>query len=378
MLGPGRPAGRAAPPAEPRITGGARTPTTTTLAGVNDQRVKRVDPTDEASMRQAYDVWRAACVEDDPENPLPTFPEVLARAQAPKRSRAEEFYLLRDPDGTAVGSYRLELPMADNRELAEVDLGVHPAHQQRGHGRRLLEHLVARCAELGRYQLIAGVDEPVGGGETRGSRFATKAGARRSLGAVRRTLDLTTLDLDRLGVLRAEAEQAAAGYQLVGWTGPCPEELVDDYAALVGRMSTDAPLGDLGIEPEHWDAARIREREEVMARQGRVEVATAARLGTDGPLVAYTDIVTTVHDPENAFQWDTLVRREDRGHRLGMLVKAANVERLIASTPRARRVHTWNADINSYMVAINEALGFQVARQETAWRLDLPKGDRDG
>jgi hypothetical protein len=73
-----------------------------------------------------------------------------------------------------------------------------------------------------------------------------------------------------------------------------------------------------------------------------------------------------------------LVRREDRGHRLGMLVKAANVERLIASTPQARRVHTWNADINSYMVAINEALGFQVARQETAWRLDLPKGDRDG
>ena len=113
-----------------------------------------------------------------------------------------------------------------------------------------------------------------------------------------------------------------------------------------------------------------------MARQGRTEVATAARLGDAGPLVAYTDIVTTRHDPAKAFQWDTLVRREDRGHRLGTLVKVANLEQLLDVAPEVRRVHTWNADTNSFMVAINELLGFRIAKQESAWRLDVPQPGR--
>jgi GNAT superfamily N-acetyltransferase len=356
-------------------------PPRATLTGVTstiDTTIERVDPSDGTAMRAIYDVWSAAYLELDPDNPLPTFPEIVARATAPHRSVVEEFWSLRDGD-EVVGSLWLEMPTRDNLELAEVELAVHPRSQGRGHGRRLLAHLVARAAELGRHQLITGLGEPPDGDESRSTRFAAAAGARRSLGVIRRTLDHTRVDRARLSALRAEAARHAAGYQVVGWTGPCPDDLVDDYAALVGRMSTDAPMGDLDIEPEHWDAARIRERESVMTRQGRTEVATAARLGDDGPLVAYTDIVTTRHDPVNAFQWDTLVRREDRGHRLGTLVKAANLERLLDTAPEARRVHTWNADTNSYMVAINELLGFRIARLESAWRLDVahPSGKTD-
>lgn len=349
-------------------------PPASTLAGVT-RTIERVDPADGTAMGAVYDVWRAAYLEDDPDNPLPTLPEIVARATAPHRSVVEEFWSLRDGD-EVVGCMFLEMPTQDNLELAEVELAVHPRSQGRGHGRRLLDHLVARAAELGRHQLITGLGEPPDGDESRSTRFAAAAGARRSLGEIRRTLDLTTVDRGRLADLRAEAEKHADGYQLVSWTGPCPDDLVDDYAALVGRMSTDAPMGDLDIEPEHWDAARIREREDVMARQGRTEVATAARLGDDGPLVAYTDIVTTRHDPAKAFQWDTLVRREDRGHRLGTLVKVANLEQLLDVAPEVRRVHTWNADTNSFMVAINELLGFRIAKQESAWRLDVPQPGR--
>lgn len=335
------------------------------------RQIEEIDVWDDAVMAASYAIFRAAYTDGFPDDPIPSAPEMLAQARAEVTSEDYEWWALM-ADGQQVGVSRLELPMADNLDLMDLSLSVVPEHQGRGHGRVLLDHALQRAADLGRHQVICGVNEPQHG-ENRAMRFAAAAGASRSLGEMRRALDLDALDLDRLAVLRAEAERAAEGYHLVSWTGHCPDDLVDGYAALIARMSTDAPMGGLDIEPEHWDAARVREREAVMDRQGRTEYATVARHGEDGPLVAYTDIVTTRHDPADARQWDTLVLKEHRGHRLGALVKVANLERLVAEAPETRRVHTWNADQNAHMIAINEAMGFVVAQRESVWRLDLPQ-----
>jgi GNAT superfamily N-acetyltransferase len=274
--------------------------------------------------------------------------------------------------GVAVAGYRLTVPLQDNLDTVDVLFGVHPDYRHRGHGRALVEQLRTRVRELGRHQVITSLSEPADGRDNRAMRFAAAAGASRSLGEVHWVLDLAGLDPDRLALLGAEARRAARGYELAAWTGRCPDDLVDGYAALIARLSTDAPMGDLDMEQKHWDATRVREREAVMVSQRRTCVATVARSGPGGPLVAYTDIVVGEHDPTNAFQWDTLVTGEHRGHRLGMLVKVANLERLRSTFPGTRRVHTWNADSNAYMVSINEALGFAPVARESAWRLDLP------
>lgn len=326
---------------------------------------------------EAYRALRAAYLHDDPGYPFPQHDELLAQARNMQESRRNEFWLLR-VDGRPVGCCRAVLPTLDNLELAEVYLGVAPEHQGQGHGRALLGLVVEELRRLGRHQVVAGISEPVDGSTSRSMRFAAAAGARRSLAEARRTLDLSALDTAALERLRKEAEDAAEGYEVLGWTGSCPDELVDGYARLVARMSTDAPLGDLAIEPEVWDAARVREREALFRAQGRTQVGTVARRVADGELAGFTDLGVSVHDPENAFQWDTLVRREDRGHKLGLLVKLANLDRLLADAPQVRRVHTWNADSNSWMVAINEAMGFRVVRHAAVWRLDLPRGGGRG
>ena len=64
--------------------------------------------------------------------------------------------------------------------------------------------------------------------------------------------------------------------------------------------------------------------------------------------------------PGIAWQWGTLVHREHRGHRLGMAVKVENLRRLQADHPERRRVVTGNDDTNSWMVSINEDLGFRI------------------
>ena len=99
-------------------------------------------------------------------------------------------------------------------------------------------------------------------------------------------------------------------------------------------------------EPEHIDAAVVREAEALIARQGRRKYNTVA-LDATGAVVAYTDLATTVHEPDRAYQWGTLVRRDARGHRLGLAVKVANLRLLQDSCPELRTLTTYNAEVNA-------------------------------
>jgi len=54
------------------------------------------------------------------------------------------------------------------------------------------------------------------------------------------------------------------------------------------------------------------------------------------------------------------VARPHRGHRLGLLTKAAMLDWLASAEPGLQRLVTWNAASNKHMVAINEALGYEL------------------
>jgi GNAT superfamily N-acetyltransferase len=340
-------------------------------AASDDVLVERVDPGDAEGIAAWHEVFAAAVRAGSPDHPVLTLPELTALVRRGSAPIEHELWLMRAGD-RPVGAARLDVFLKDNTDLLEVHLGVHPAEQHHGHGRQLVEAVTRRAAELGRHQVVGAVLEPPDGSENRAMRFAAAAGARRALGEMRRVLDLTSLSDDLLARLRAEAEERSAGYTLVTWAGRVPDEHVDGYARLLGRIMTDAPTGDLDLEASAWDADRVRQREALLASQGRRSVAALARVGEDGPLVAYSDVGVSSHDPDNTFQWDTLVQPEHRGHRLGLLVKVAVLGLLRTEAPRARYLHTWNADDNDHMIAINDQLGFRPAQRASAWRLDLP------
>ena len=78
--------------------------------------------------------------------------------------------------------------------------------------------------------------------------------------------------------------------------------------------------------------------------------------------MAYSDLATTVHEPGRAYQWGTLVRPQDRGHRLGVAVKVANLRLLQRERPDIVRLTTYNAEVNAHMIGVNEAMGFAPGR----------------
>ncbi len=337
-------------------------------------RLVEVDPDDDAFAAWC-DVWAATESADRPgEAPRPAEDHIALGRQLlePGGSR----------DGThraamlgndVVGALRLLFPLRDNTAMAVVDVAVHPERRRRGIGGALLTEAVRLAAAAGRSDLIAEIDEP--GPETAGRLFALRHGWTCDLLETRRDLLLPPGEA-QLSAVEAEARQAARGYELVTWRDRVPDALVDDRALLEQRMTTDAPHGDLPVEEERWDAARIREYETFNRARGRTVLS--AGVVSDGRLVAFTDLHVPLSAPEHARQGATLVLREHRGHRLGALVKAAALRELQRAFPQARRITTYNSEDNAPMVAVNRALGFQPAGQISTWSTRVRAGEPAG
>ena len=65
------------------------------------------------------------------------------------------------------------------------------------------------------------------------------------------------------------------------------------------------------------------------------------------------------YDPEHVYQWGTLVRPAHRGHRLGLATKVHNLRRFQAGESGRSLLFTYNAEVNTHMIGVNEAMGFR-------------------
>ena len=90
-----------------------------------------------------------------------------------------------------------------------------------------------------------------------------------------------------------------------------------------------------------------------------------------GHLVGFTVLSVPQQAHRSAAQYATLVLREHRGHRLGMLLKVANLVHLERVSPGHPSVTTFNAEENRHMLAVNEALGFRPILVEGAFERPL-------
>jgi GNAT superfamily N-acetyltransferase/RimJ/RimL family protein N-acetyltransferase len=268
-------------------------------------------------------------------------------------------------DGTTVGAGWMRTPLLDNLGLAEIDVHVLPQHRRRGVGSALLAGLEDEARARGR-RVLTGLaswsyDAGPSGSGASGPEFARARGFDLALSEVQRELALPVAE-EVLARLADDAAPAHAAYALRSWSGPVPDELLHGWAEITSTLATEAPTGDLELEPEAVSTEAVREREATIARQGRTKYNTVAVSAT-GEVVAYSDLATTVHEPGRAYQWGTLVHRADRGHRLGLAVKVANLQLLQRERPDVTRLTTYNAEVNAHMIGVNEALGFRpVAR----------------
>lgn len=311
-----------------------------------------------------------------------------ARLAVPSAHRRTLRWLaLDDPDdsSSAVGSVTCSMTLQDNLTVA----GVHPIvrldRRRQGIGSSLFDTAKARAVAEGRTtlqtwatQVASTAATDVGALSPReGSGFIDSTSASAAF-LLSRGFTLEQVEVHSMLPLPvpakvidplAESSSAASAedYRLVSWVDRCPDAWVDAYARARSAM-IDAPAAGMVVEAALWNAARVRELEQRLAEAGMTTVCSAAQHIGSGELAGYTQLERFADRHDSAFQEDTVVVAEHRGHRLGMRLKIANLRLVAEKWPQVRRIHTWNADENDFMRSINIALGFRPESVEGAWQ----------
>ena len=276
-------------------------------------------------------------------------------------------------EGRIVGRAEHELQSSDDVRSAWLHAEVLPEFRRRGIGAALYDTVAGIAIAEGRAVLQAWafhgtaagdrIDSPTGFGsvpvDDNATRFATARGYRLA-------------QVDRMSRLPLPVDVATmdppAGYDLEAWEGPTPPSRLADLAMMQSRMSTDPPLGEVEFEPEVWDEERVRDLDTRREAEGRRYLTTAVRHIASDSLVGFTELNVPVEAHRPVFNHNTLVIAEHRGHRLGMLIKLANLRFLQETAPGHPAIYTWNAEENRHMLDVNEAIGFVPVGYEGSWK----------
>ncbi|WP_112139414.1 GNAT family N-acetyltransferase [Glycomyces dulcitolivorans] len=322
---------------------------------------------------QAYAIRTAAQEADTPENPKTTerFFRTLFTHVMPGRD--PHWFAAVGDDGAALGYTRVGFFTDDNLELAMFELFVHPDHRGGAVETGLLDHLESYSREHGRTTILTATPVYWEGGPERDESRA------RLLESRGYELALTTVNrrspTDPLGAeeeqRRYEEALAKAGdaYEVRQWTGAAPEDLVLTMCRMETMINGEIPLGEIEVELEQMTPEKLRAKEAVYAAEGRVWLHSVAVERATGEVRAWTEIALDDGDDVNGLQGITIVDPAHRGHRLGLLLKLANLRRLREHSPTTRWIWTDNADVNAPMIAINELMGYETVDAGAEYQL---------
>jgi GNAT superfamily N-acetyltransferase len=325
--------------------------------------IERVTPgTPEHRIKQ----WHAVevAVADRTDWPLPplTLAELTGHAQHPGGDPIGRYdALLAIEDDDVVGFAHCWWWSAENRHLVDSSVHVLPERRRRGIGRTLIERLIEDARADGRRSLTMPARQ---GADS--EQFVQAMGATESL--VERHSILEIADVDWALVERSAPP--APGYRLVSWDEDPPEELLPSLARAQESMD-DAPKGTLDILRDTWTTDMLRAIYALSAARGYRRLVIAAVHEESGEVAGFTELQIPPGRNEYGEQGDTVVVPEHRGHRLGMSIKSAMLQRVRCEAPELERISTWNAEENQWMLAVNVALGFRPAELWGMYQLTL-------
>jgi GNAT superfamily N-acetyltransferase len=327
----------------------------------------RVKPDDMTQVTAAASIEEAARQVDDPEA-FPAIPEMLAGQMRYGWDLEPPEHYLYVPENASdhLGVLAVELPTRDNLHLVWASIWVHPDHRRHGHGSVIMNEALRIAREAGRSTIWVGTAEDDHGAR----RFVEQFGFKYASHDARRRQVLAEIDQSEIERLSEIAEAAASDYCLERMRPPIPDKVLSELVEVTAAIN-DAPMGELTYEDEKFDLQRLRDLETAARGRGDRVYRVIARHRDTGEVGGHTVVLTHPLQPEVGGQGDTAVARHHRGHRLGLLLKIDMLRWLAEVEPQLKIIETWNNVDNSFMINVNEALGYRLSRIFNTYELKL-------
>ena len=254
-----------------------------------------------------------------------------------------------------VGAGLLTRTLKENLHSAMAFAWTRPDRTREGIGRRVVSELEVIAAGDGRTTIQSEAYLPPDGSAA-AEHFAASLGY--AVASRESIKELTLTDFaDRRDALAAEAVDAR-GYRIITFDTVCPDEHLESFGHLLGMLMDEVPLGELDLEASEWSPERIRDAEQRQVDIGR-HVHTAMAIAPDGAVAGVSDVRIDDDDPVHGQVGITIVDPAHRGHRLGLALKLATHDLAVTTYPELVALDTSNAEVNTWMNAVNEALGYR-------------------
>lgn len=315
--------------------------------------IEQINPRNEAALRAWWEVGRAATA-DRPGKPWPLWEQ--SRVALPADNPERGITLIGAIDGREmVGAGLLTRTLRENLHTAMAFAYVRPDRTREGIGRRLVGELEVVAAGDGRTTVQSEAHLPPGGSGT-AEHFARAMGY--DVASRESIKELTLTDfVERRDALAARAP-VPDGYRIITFDTVCPEEHLASFGRLLGMLMSEVPLGDLDLSASEWSPERIRAAERRQVDTGR-HVQTAMAIAPDGSVAGVSDVRVDDSDPVHGQVGITIVGPAHRGRRLGLALKLTTHDLAVGTYPDLVSVDTSNAEVNTWMNDVNEALGYR-------------------
>lgn len=243
---------------------------------------------------------------------------------------------------------------ASNLDKATATVKVLPEHRGEGHEHALLAHLLDVVPPERSEIVLASVSE-----DDRALREAAAVlGFCETTSEIMSVLDLP-LPAETVHRLAAEIAFARQRYTLRSYVDAgMPDDVLSAWLDLERQIAVDAPSGEIEYEAHAITPEEARENLARFLATGQHGI-NAVALAPGGDVVAMSSLVVRPDPGRPAIQEGTYVRRDHRGHHLGLAVKAEALATLRREFPRVPWICTCNDHDNAPMLAVNHQLGYR-------------------
>ena len=331
--------------------------------GVDIRRVGFRDGTD-AELAALHAVESPIEAERRPHRVPQPVESYIAFARALPSQFDDHTWLATSADGTPVASAACWSNSQGDPRVMECDVFVRVDRRRQGIGTRLVRTIAETTLDEGRSILTWSTFDAAPAGEP----FSLRVGGRAARVSRESELRLERVDWSLVSSWREATRARELGYRLELIRGPMPAHLCDDAATFHHVMQT-APRDDLDTGATMITADFVAERDRALLESGRERWTIFVR-DPEGRCVGGTETTYEPWEPSRIQQENTGIEPAHRGLGLAKWVKAEMLDLLRRERPTVQRIVTGNAFSNAPMLAINDALGFEVISVRTEWQCD--------